>query len=401
MLLPIAILLGCGGVPATRALATAVIDTLSGGVVRVINRGPTKWADTSGWRLVEIDSLAPPQGSAGELDDVQGAVANDFGIVAIMQDLPVALKLFDTTGKFLRALGREGEGPGEFHSGAAIGIRGDTVVVQDPANSRMTLFLTDGTVLGSYPTLCCYYARTLDIDQDGTAFIFGPAQGGSGEMYHRYDLRGETHGTVVLPRAPEPKMWRVPVGNAAMTLAIPLQGQMVVKVRPDGLLLYGNTDRYQFTLSRTGSDTLRTIAATAPVVPLAAGQQDSVFEAALRWAEDTAVMRRAARVADVPDRWTPWTQAAVDASNRLWVGLPGANGPVSVFEVFDPEGSLLGRVPVPDPDILKGIWSHGRVYVRSESRAGLPIIRVFRLDTVLRRPLDGARSHPSAVPPNH
>lgn len=385
VLFPVAILVGCSGVPATGSLATAAIDTLPGGVVQVVNHGPTRWVDTNGWRLVEIDSIAPLLGSAGELDDVLGAVGNDSGVVAVMQDLPVAIKLFDSSGEFFRTLGREGEGPGEFHSGASIGISGDTIVVQDPANSRMTIFLTDGTILGSYPTPCCHYARTLDIGHDGIAFLLGPAPGGSGMMYHRYDLRGETHGTVVIPRAPEPKMWRVPVGDAAMTLAIPLQGQMVVKVRPDGLLLYGTTDRYQFTLSRTGSDTLREIVATAPVVPLAPGQRDSVFEAALRLAEDTAVMRRTARVADVPDRWTTWSQAAVDGSNRLWVGLPGAMGPVSMLQVFDAAGRLLGNVPVPDPDILKGTWSHDRVYVRGESRAGFPIIRVFRLDTMPRR----------------
>ncbi|HEV8122824.1 MAG TPA: hypothetical protein VGP80_01145, partial [Gemmatimonadales bacterium] len=34
-------------------LAAATIDTLPGGIVRVMSPGPTAWADTNGWRLVE------------------------------------------------------------------------------------------------------------------------------------------------------------------------------------------------------------------------------------------------------------------------------------------------------------------------------------------------------------
>lgn len=369
----------CGG-DGDAGTVSVRFDTLPGGVVHVVNRGPTAWADTSGWRLVEESPIAPPDGSPGELGEIIGVVANDDGMVAVLQAGPVSLHLFSGDGTHLRQIGRSGSGPGEYGAGI-VGIHRDTLVVQDPSNSRMTVFLTDGTLIGSYPTTCCAYQRTLAVDDRGRAAIPWPVGENRRTTFHLTDLAGAVRDTIVVPAEPERRLWRVPAGRFEMTLPIPLQGEQVARIRPDGLLLHGVTDRYRFVLSSDGADTVRIIESAAPAVALSAAEKDSVMNAALRWAEDSAAFRTVVRSDDIPDHWPPWTQAAVDGRNRLWVGLPGSLGPVSMLQVFDQEGRLLGNVPVPHPDVLKGTWTRDRVYVRSESEEGFPVIRVFRIVT--------------------
>ncbi|MBP9897908.1 MAG: hypothetical protein KBF28_06030, partial [Gemmatimonadales bacterium] len=62
-----ALLAGCSLAAKDSALATAEIDTLPGGIIQVTNSGPTKWADTSGWRLVLEREIVPEEGSPGEI----------------------------------------------------------------------------------------------------------------------------------------------------------------------------------------------------------------------------------------------------------------------------------------------------------------------------------------------
>ena len=73
----------------------------------------------------------------------------------------------------------------------------------------------------------------------------------------------------------------------------------------------------------------------------------------------------------------PWV---LNGRNNIWVSLPGDRGPHSMFQVFNPDGVLLGNVPaVGGGKILDGFWIRDRVYVSDEDENGLPIIRVYRI----------------------
>jgi hypothetical protein len=56
------------------------------------------------------------------------------------------IRVFGPDGAFLTALGRSGEGPGEFVSLGAVWPRGDTIEAFDTELRRMTRFLPDGAV---------------------------------------------------------------------------------------------------------------------------------------------------------------------------------------------------------------------------------------------------------------
>jgi hypothetical protein len=87
---------------------------------------------------------------------VIGAVRLSSGSIAILDALPAVVRVFDPTGRHLRNIGREGDGPGEFREPAALVGRGDTLVVLDQ-RGRRTRFSPTGTVLGTDPIALAGY----------------------------------------------------------------------------------------------------------------------------------------------------------------------------------------------------------------------------------------------------
>ncbi|HPF60937.1 MAG TPA: hypothetical protein PLI93_02660 [Gemmatimonadales bacterium] len=389
------LLAACGGGDAAEtALSVPVIDTLPGGVVRVTNTGPTAWAGDVGWRFEQTATIAPAEGSPGELSDIAGLVTDDAGNVYVMQRQPALIKVYGPDGAWKMDIGREGDGPGEFRPGM-LGLVGDTLIVQDPNNTRMTTFLTDGTFLDTHPSQCCWStSRGLTSFDDGSVAILGPPadQESSSGAYFMTRPDGTVIDTVpMLPRDPN----RDPDGawvvrrtsgqsSSIYMTNIPGRPQDLSAFRRDRMIVRGNTATYELVLGRTFTDTARIIRAEAPELSLTDAQRDSLFDEAIEgvgesWREG---FLEVAKRSDIPGTRPRWSALAVDDANRIWVGLPGPSSSVETIEVFSPEGVLLGRLAAPDPGILGGVFHGDRVVLRDESDLGLPIIRIF----TLRRP---------------
>jgi hypothetical protein len=77
------------------------------------------------------------------------AIGDDGYIYVSDTGIP-ALRVFDSQGRFVRQIGAQGAGPGEYQNIAAAGLKGDTVWVSDPATGRVTLFDRQGQLLESF-----------------------------------------------------------------------------------------------------------------------------------------------------------------------------------------------------------------------------------------------------------
>ncbi len=388
-------LVACGEADARTALNEPTIDTLPGGIVQVSNPGPTLWADTSGWRIVSERVIAPAEGSPGELSDARRLVADAHGNVYVMQREPVVIKVFGPDGQWLRNIGREGDGPGEFRDGM-LGINGDTLIIQDPNNQRLTTFLTDGTFLGTAQSQCCWFSSSFPVLDNGLAMIMGPPPAGVEHVQGAYYLTrmdGTIVDTILRPeenRAREENFWIVTRksknGTSSMWTDIPGRPQDVERWRSDGRHVVGNTADYRLAIVDGFSDTLRIFTATAPRLHLTDAERDSIFEHAIEdqseeWRES---VREIADLGQIPGDRPLWSRLATDREHRIWVGLPGPGADVASLDVFSPEGVLLGRVPAPHANILEGFWTDDHVYLRDDTDLGLPIIRVFRIEKTAR-----------------
>ena len=388
--LPVLLLLAaCGGDSANTALTSPTIDTLPGGIVHVTNSGPTAWADTSGWRWVSVATINPAEGTLGELGEIGAMTIGDDGAVYALQLKPATIKVFGPDGTFLRDIGKEGDGPGELRSGF-LGIRGDTLLLQDSNNSRLTIFLTDGTFLKTAPSPCCYSWPRLTVDSAGRAWLPGPGNGDKGSWY-LVRMDGTTSDTLLMQPLDDyrkAKTWTVTFKNGgnsmSMMMLAPLQPSTTFEPRIDGMIVSGHNGSYRFAVLRGATDTARIFEAPAATLPISDAQRDALFDKATNNSDEATrkALRESAKKDDIPHTWLPWTHMSLDREGRLWVTLPGDAGEITRMQVFNRDGILLGDVPPPSTKMFgTSAWGRDRIAFLDQDDDDRPVIRTFRLQT--------------------
>jgi hypothetical protein len=120
--------------------------TDSAGIRIVTNLLPTRSAATvTPTPSIDIGGGSDP---TGELAGVVAAVRLTDGRVAIAEQSTRSIKLFDARGRFVRAMGRQGQGPGEFSSITRLELLpGDSIAAYDGLRATLTVFDTTGRVV--------------------------------------------------------------------------------------------------------------------------------------------------------------------------------------------------------------------------------------------------------------
>lgn len=108
--------------------------------------------------------------------------------VADAQDC--AVKVFSREGRFLRAFGRKGGGPGELAFPSGIAVAAGKVVVADKFNSRIQVFDRDGRLAGAFP-VAFMPDKVLALADDAILVTGNPTGKRQGEpLLHVFDAAG-------------------------------------------------------------------------------------------------------------------------------------------------------------------------------------------------------------------
>jgi hypothetical protein len=139
--------LGCDDSPAGDGSGTLVRD--SAGVEIVENRGYA-WTEGEGWRVADTASveIGVAEGDPSlQLFSVVGATRLRDGRIAVANSGTAEIRFYDSAGAFIDAVGRSGEGPGEFREIESLWpFRGDSLAVWDDRLRRLTVLTPEGTV---------------------------------------------------------------------------------------------------------------------------------------------------------------------------------------------------------------------------------------------------------------
>jgi len=143
---------GCSGIAEEDPWAGTVRD--SAGVVLVDNPAQGLWSDGEGWTLEEEVRIGAFDGDPNHQFAQVGSIAvTSLGEILVMDRQIREVRVFSSSGEYLRSFGSPGEGPGQFGMGVAdvLVMPGDTVLIPDPRNQRVHRFRSDGHLLGSAP----------------------------------------------------------------------------------------------------------------------------------------------------------------------------------------------------------------------------------------------------------
>lgn len=371
-------LLTARGAEAQR-LTRPTIDTVNHHIVRVMNNGPTAWTDTNGWKLVYERTVQPTEGSPGELGNPNQIHLLDDGRLVVsdmaIRSKPPAIALYDAAGKFVRPLGRPGEGPGEFRQ-VESGLFADTLLIQDATLGRATVMTLGGKFIRTYPT-SAQQRGEVAVRSDGRLQTMKYGRGPLAYLMH-FSPTGARTDSALIPEAGAPHEWEVAVTGGMSRYGIPFAGRTVRHYTRDGSTIYGMTDRYQFVVSPNGGDTALIFGRNgAPASPIPSALRDSIF----RMFTSNPGVARVAALHDVPTVYPIWSGLNSDPAGNIWVTVGGNPGQaIRQLDVFAPNGHYMGAVAVPFRTATAMAWSRDRLAALDVDQNDLPRIRIFRIE---------------------
>jgi len=314
---------------------TVRVDTLESGTIVVHNSLPGVWDDGSAWTLTDAVTIGPESHSGEAIIGRVADIALDrHGRVYVLDLAPAEIKVFASGGSYIRTIGRNGRGPGEFD--LAVGMRFDPhgrLWVLNQGNQRYSVFDTSGALLREFPR----HSTAFFLEWRGGVFgpsgdlfdmLLFPTGSGMEPACARYDtLAAQFVDTLPCPTLPDgtPFGW----------------GRIVPT--PSGWWVGAATDYKLLQLRRTG-DTVRVVEREHEAVGLPAAERDSIRDATRR------LRQRARGAADlpIPEHQRIFDAIVVDNHGYLWVQLSRApDERVTSLDVFDPEGRYLGAVKAP------------------------------------------------------
>jgi hypothetical protein len=383
----------CGG--DSTASTSVVVDTLPGGIVRTMSSAPI---EAGRWSIELGREVAPPEDALGEILNPTTLALADDGTIITFEQSPSEARVYSRAGEYVRTIGGPGQGPGEFRVGM-IALQGDTLVVQDPMNQRVSTWdWRAGTIVAERRSTCCYWAP-IGVDGEGKVWIH--SMGSPPDTTYRYSqtflrtaLTGEAIDTLyALERKdlPQNKPWELRDGDRMfMRMNVPLQPQAVFVPDPAGGLISGWTAEYSLRESRDGQDTVAIFGRSFTPVPVSSEERsrlvDRTVQGMLRGNQqfNEATYRQAFDPSAIPATRPAWEAISVDREGRRWVRQSTGDTTRVSFDLFARDGRWLDTIHVPSevwPTRTAGrvSWARNEVAIIAEGDDGRPLIRVFRI----------------------
>lgn len=127
--------------------------TDSAGVEIVMNAGDGLWGPGDAWTVEQELVIGTAEGEpAYQFGQIAGIDVGEDGRIYVIDQQAQEVRVFSPEGEYVRIIGQGGAGPGELGLGAGpvFVTSGDTVVVPDAAQQRITLYTADGEPAGSH-----------------------------------------------------------------------------------------------------------------------------------------------------------------------------------------------------------------------------------------------------------
>jgi len=322
--------------------------------VRIVESSAPRWAGEGGWQVdpEPLLDLSRRSGREYEFFRVGHAVRFRDGRIAVANRGSSEVRVYSASGEFLRSLGRDGDGPGEFRRLTSVHEAADSVLAFDYWQRRITIFSLDGAG-----------TRTIDLPQiDATIWRIALLSDGQ-VIGSRYDFDNITG----------PGLYRVLYVIFRLDLA-DLHAETIAQVsgaegfqfehgdaRPlfqrDGFfavhgdrVYLGDGDSLEIEVRDNGGRVERIMRVPGYDLRITAAELATERDALVPPASAPAELREV--VSKMPDRATrpAYSNLLVDAAGNVWLpeylSIAERDRPLRC-NVLSPEGEWLGTVALP------------------------------------------------------
>ena len=375
---------GCAKKGTATADATFAID--SSGRFPVI----TVQGRAERWQATPLFTIGATEGGPIEFNSVRSVLLDSAGVLIVVDSRNRTVNEFDSTGTFVRQIGRDGAGPGEYRQPYSVAWLDGNLALLDPGNTRLAVFDRAGHWVTSWPVQPLTGGQVVRLYRTPpafSAFAYRRTGGGAQNLYVRYALGGAQDTVAVAARPtdlevgvtchrPDKAISFYSNPYAASFLEIPLGG---------GRQAIARTDAYRIAVLGAEGDTALVMAGNATPAPVS----DADWKAGMA---DWEKFR-----ADWPtaqcDR-TSFTRPPVkpvlnwlflDGEGRLWVEIESSEG--IRYDVFDDAGRPVASVDgLPRSEGIDPSVTGGRAaFVVRDSVTDVAAVRVFRIGPPVTR----------------
>jgi hypothetical protein len=360
--------------------------------------------DVGSAREVVLDSLpvltigGSGKGPDYDFGEVRAAVRMGSGQIAVADGKSSVIRFYDSTGTFLRQVGRKGQGPGEFQEiGLLWSAPGDSLLVYDLVSRRLSTFDPAGNFAHQVDLAKQGFLQPMGRLNDGVilaiGFVFNPetfAAAGSATRPAQPVLLIPADSTPPDTLGPFPgiEMYAVNVEFGGRTFPNPMTVQFghstTVAGRGDRIYV-GDNARYEIAVYSLDRKLVRLIRATAPEVPVTqpmreAQQARNLEQMAANAERIPAPLRDQVegwiKTARYAERLPPYQQIRLDHDGNLWVQHFGMPDEPQHHTVFDSTGAVRARLVLPAKLQLLELGSD-YILASGEDADGLPYVRLY------------------------
>jgi len=368
-----------GGVDKTRALIFFAV-TLTAFLAAFCAKGKSSWRGTievvNGVTIVRNPETPVDEGDLFTTDEelsIGGAEGSDtYGFSDIShltvdsQDRIYALdrresnvKVFDAEGRFLRTIGRPGQGPGDLNEPIFVYfLRNELLVTQ---YERLSFFSPDGDLLRTVPMVKETPTRARCNSRGniiGTSSVYDPATPNT----YAYVLK------LYDPEInPVKELARVQLERRLGPPVNPMRPTVYMTVDDQDNVFFGYPERYEIQVFNPEGNLVRKI--LKPFKPVTITEEEKA--ASVEGASPQMKF-------DFPEHHPPFLRFIHDETGRLYVQTyeKAAAKDVYVHDVFDRDGRYIARVPLKRTPVL---FRNGKLYSLEESEEGYPVIKRYRV----------------------
>ena len=277
------------------------------------------------------------------------------------------VKIFDGRGRFLRAFGKKGQGPGELNQPVGLIITPENeVLVEDVVNQRLAVFSLDGKFLRHISTAKALGFSWIKMNGRGTIIARSMGLGDAGNMC----LAIKTYDKNLNPK----------IELAAVEFPISLQSKIdpfsamniIHALDSQGRLFFGSLKGYEIKVLSLEGKLLKTIGRDYDPVAITKEDKDEMLKA---FPNVSGV-----NIKDMirfPVVYPPYGNFVLADEGRLLVRTyeKGRVKKEFYWDVFDAEGRFVAKVLIVDEIRL---WRDGKVYFFVENEDGYKVLKCFR-----------------------
>jgi hypothetical protein len=317
-------------------------------------------------RLIEevrVADAALPQDAL--FQNPRGLAVDSQGRVYIADHGANHIKVFGADGRFMKTIGREGEGPGEFLGPEFVEIGAGRIYVWESMSRRISVLDAEGKYLASAsftPGSFGIFIRMRVLPDGRLAALYerGLPEGAQSRIPDSQEQVVEILSAEAKPVRViyEKKVrssqlaWNAEY-KAYVRVPFPYHPGVVMDVLPSGAVAAGMNDKYELEILDPDKGRLRSFAQSwTPIKIVDRDKQDhfSRFRMVVYQGDVKTVLPKApdhiVKNTEFPKFFPPYSNIITDGEGNIWAQVHVESRASDVFDVFDPRSGLLARITV-------------------------------------------------------